>query len=454
MTSDEPDLRTLLIRAALEILEEPDTPLDLRKVAERAGKSRTAPYLVFGKEREGGGVVALRLAVAAEGAKMLLEELTPVLDSSDDPLEAFHQGATVFFLFATGRERLFRLMFGPEIGMAPTLTSLDYQFNPEFLRLVEARVELEELLHHVVRRCQEARLLPEGDILRQTMITWANLQGIALLLLDQVLETVGYHTTPQGAADLATEALVGTPRSVLEGATLCLLQAQERRAEEQKAQAAEAGGPEVAWMLDEMSASRQEERTEERYWALDERAPAGPTRRGFLANWRRHASEPPGDELAMPPGGGSLSAPEPEPPLPRDTVPNPALRRALGARTALRGARVLWIDDHPEWITWEKKMLERLEVEVTTATDTRRALERLQAEPYDLILSDIARGPRENEGVAALPALRSVAPDTPVVFYVGVLDERRGPPPGCAGITNRPDELLHLVLDVLERRRI
>ena len=55
--------------------------------------------------------------------------------------------------------------------------------------------------------------------------------------------------------------------------------------------------------------------------------------------------------------------------------------------------------------------------------------------------------------MAALPALQAVAPDTPVIFYVGEVDERRGPPPGSAGITNRPDELLHLVLDVLERRR-
>ena len=153
----------------------------------------------------------------------------------------------------------------------------------------------------------------------------------------------------------------------------------------------------------------------------------------------------------MPLGRAPLSAPEPA--SLRDTVSNPALRRALSARTALRGAQVLWIDDHPEWIAWEKQMLERLEVDVTTATDTGRALKRLQAEPYDLILSDIARGPRGDEGVAALPAIRSVAPDIPVIFYVADLKEGREPPPGSAGITNRPEELLHLVLDVLERRR-
>ena len=48
------ELKELLLDAALSILAEEDTPLGLRKVAERAGKSRTAPYLVFGQKQDGG----------------------------------------------------------------------------------------------------------------------------------------------------------------------------------------------------------------------------------------------------------------------------------------------------------------------------------------------------------------------------------------------------------------
>jgi hypothetical protein len=40
-----------------------------------------------------------------------------------------------------------------------------------------------------------------------------------------------------------------------------------------------------------------------------------------------------------------------------------------------------------------------------------------------------------------------------VIFFVGALDRTLGVPKGAAGITNRTNELLHLVLDALEGRR-
>lgn len=131
-----------------------------------------------------------------------------------------------------------------------------------------------------------------------------------------------------------------------------------------------------------------------------------------------------------------------------------SLRRAALAAPALRGATVLWIDDHPKSILWERRILQELGVRVAPAWSTEVALERLAEEPFDLIISDIARGDRADEGVRALPRLREVQPDAPVVFYVADLDAERGPPAGSAGITDRTGELLHLVLDVLERRRL
>jgi hypothetical protein len=39
-----------------------------------------------------------------------------------------------------------------------------------------------------------------------------------------------------------------------------------------------------------------------------------------------------------------------------------------------------------------------------------------------------------------------------VIFYVSVINQDKPLPPGAFGLTNRPDELLHLVIDALERR--
>ena len=85
-------------------------------------------------------------------------------------------------------------------------------------------------------------------------------------------------------------------------------------------------------------------------------------------------------------------------------------------------------------------MLHRVE------TDDRRAV------PFQVILSDIARGSRADAGLRALPELRRLAPGVPVIFFVSEVDHDLGVPDGATGITDRTDELLHLVVDALEGR--
>ena len=42
---------------------------------------------------------------------------------------------------------------------------------------------------------------------------------------------------------------------------------------------------------------------------------------------------------------------------------------------------------------------------------------------------------------------------TPLIFYIGVVDPDKDKPAQAFGITKRPDELLHLTLDALERKK-
>lgn len=131
-----------------------------------------------------------------------------------------------------------------------------------------------------------------------------------------------------------------------------------------------------------------------------------------------------------------------------------ALKRARLVGTAIKDARILWVDDNPKNNQWERLTLKQLGAHVTAADTTETALGCLRSDSYDLILSDVSRAGNSREGIAALPRLQSVSPDTAVVFYVGHVDPSMGVPPGAFGITNRPDELLHLVMDALERRRL
>lgn len=127
-----------------------------------------------------------------------------------------------------------------------------------------------------------------------------------------------------------------------------------------------------------------------------------------------------------------------------------ALRRASANPALLDKARVLWIDDHPGNNSWERRTLGTFGVEFVTVETTSSALDVLGREPFDAIISDIGRdsGP---SGLAALPALHAAAPGVRVIFYVGSLTA--GTPAGAFGIANDPEELLHLLMDVLARRR-
>jgi CheY-like chemotaxis protein len=134
---------------------------------------------------------------------------------------------------------------------------------------------------------------------------------------------------------------------------------------------------------------------------------------------------------------------------------SPRDRRGLSGRLAvtenlLLGMTLLWIDDEPEGNKEEVAVFEQLGIEVIEALNVADAEKHLRRR-LDLILSDIER-PGES-GLVVLQRLRELTLKLPVIFYVTKLDESKGCPPGAFGITNRVDELMHLVLDVVERSR-
>jgi hypothetical protein len=129
------------------------------------------------------------------------------------------------------------------------------------------------------------------------------------------------------------------------------------------------------------------------------------------------------------------------------------LRRAKVVSAAVDGARILWVDDFPLGNALERRTLEALGAGVCCVESLERALGAAQASPFDLLLSDIARPSSPMAGLEQLPAVTDALPGVPVIFYVGRLSSA-GVPPGAFGITNRPDELLHLCFDALERRRL
>ncbi|MCB0635152.1 MAG: response regulator [Lewinella sp.] len=114
-------------------------------------------------------------------------------------------------------------------------------------------------------------------------------------------------------------------------------------------------------------------------------------------------------------------------------------------------ARILWIDNHPSNNTLETEVLQKVGLQVDGATSSAQAEQLMLRHPYQVILSDISREGNRTEGIDFLARRRSAGPHPPFVFYTGHHEPAKGTPPYAFGITHSPEELLHLVMDVLAR---
>ena len=128
--------------------------------------------------------------------------------------------------------------------------------------------------------------------------------------------------------------------------------------------------------------------------------------------------------------------------------------RARGIAPILKGARLLWIDDNPENNENEARVLRKLGIEVDTAMTSAEARKMLSRFNYDAILSDIKREGKEYEGMTFLKSLVKSRLFRYTIFYeVELVHDKLPVTEEAFGITDRPDKLLHLVMDVLERER-
>jgi hypothetical protein len=129
--------------------------------------------------------------------------------------------------------------------------------------------------------------------------------------------------------------------------------------------------------------------------------------------------------------------------------PERIARRAARNYEVLKGASILWVDDDPPSVQREQELLRNLGVvRIDTATTTEEATAMLASRPH-VVISDMDRDENPKAGEELLAR---VGPDgPPVIIYLLDYKPELGVPDGAFGITNRPDELVDLVLDALER---
>jgi CheY-like chemotaxis protein len=121
---------------------------------------------------------------------------------------------------------------------------------------------------------------------------------------------------------------------------------------------------------------------------------------------------------------------------------------------AVRRARVLWVDDHPDYNIDEHLMLRDLGMYITATTSSKAARRYLDTGAFDLLITDLTRGWNRNAGLTLIKKLRDAKNYIPAVIYTMDPGERatRAAALGVATVTT-PSALLTAVLKVVSEDR-
>ena len=127
-------------------------------------------------------------------------------------------------------------------------------------------------------------------------------------------------------------------------------------------------------------------------------------------------------------------------------------RRILRAfdKSFLGGRRVLWVDDTPSSIIYEREAFELAGVSTVWIGDTEGALGLLEGNKFDVIISDMGRPESERAGYELLESVRRRGDTASFVIY----SSSRSPEHieeaisrGCLVATNDPVELFEVVME-------
>jgi CheY-like chemotaxis protein len=129
------------------------------------------------------------------------------------------------------------------------------------------------------------------------------------------------------------------------------------------------------------------------------------------------------------------------------------IRRAELIKNILNNdIKILLVNDQPYEMKYIVGILKNLNIHIDITKNTKKAIEMLAKNKYTAIISDMKRGNIDDEGLNFLKEIRIKNFYTPTIFTVGNYKPDKGTPPYAFGITNKVDELLNLLFDIIERK--
>jgi AcrR family transcriptional regulator len=188
------DLKNALIKAGVEILaKECVDGLSLRKVAQKAGVSHSAPYSHFPDKQ------SLIAAISTEGFNQLYAELDAAISSHvNDPKRQLLEGMNAYIRFAMENTDTFKIMFSGVL-----------EIEKEYPAFVEISRKTFQLVVGVVRACQDAGVLRATSPEMLAVAVWGQVHGIVSLALEgQISHTLLDSHTVQDIVSFAIEQMI------------------------------------------------------------------------------------------------------------------------------------------------------------------------------------------------------------------------------------------------------
>lgn len=163
------DLKNALIKAGVDILSKEGVHgLSLRKVAQKAGVSHSAPYSHFADKQ------ALIAAISTEGFRIIYEQLhTAIQRHHGKPLKQLVEGAFAYMQFALSDPAHFKV----------TLSSV-LEREKDYPAFVDMSQKSYELVVQIVESCQAAGFLRPGPVDVEAVSVWSIVHGFVSLLLE------------------------------------------------------------------------------------------------------------------------------------------------------------------------------------------------------------------------------------------------------------------------------
>jgi AcrR family transcriptional regulator len=163
------DLKNALIQAGIEILSEQGLhALSLRKVAQRAGVSHSAPYAHFTDKQ------ALITAISTEGYRKLYNCLAAAVEQyRRDPMRQLIEASWAYLQFALREPAHFKV----------TLSGV-VEKEQEYPAFVEMTQKAFGLVVDLTDACQQAGILKAGPADQMAVSVWSIVHGFTSLILE------------------------------------------------------------------------------------------------------------------------------------------------------------------------------------------------------------------------------------------------------------------------------